>query len=242
MPESAAPAPLHVIASGGFRTAYQLVLPAFEQQTGIRVSTGAGASQGKTPDVIGTQFRRGVTADMVIMSREGLDELVAEGRLIAGSVVDLACTPTGVAVRAGAAVPDISSVEAFRQTLLRARSISYPASTTGFYLADRLFPRLGIAEALAGKCSTRHVSTMASDNVELAIRPASELLNVAGLHYIGAIPDAVQFISVFSAAIVSGSTQIAAATRLIDYLASDATTFAVTKAGMQRPLNNDRSL
>ncbi|NBR29186.1 MAG: ABC transporter substrate-binding protein, partial [Betaproteobacteria bacterium] len=95
--------------------------------------------------------------------------------------------------------------------------------------------RLGIAEALAGKCSTRHVSTMASDNVELAIRPASELLNVAGLHYIGPIPDAVQFISVFSAAIVSGSTQIAAATRLIEYLASDATTFAVTKAGMQRP-------
>jgi len=238
MPTLATPAQLQVIASGGFRVAYQMVLPAFEAQSGIRVSTSAGASQGKTPDVIGTQLRRGVKADMVIMSREGLDELVAEGRLIAGSVVDLACTPTGMAVRAGAPVPDISSVEVFKQTLLRAQSISYPASTTGFYLAERLFPRLGIAEALAGKCSTRHVSTIASDNVELAIRPASELLNVAGLHYIGPIPDAVQFISVFSAAIVSGSTQIDEATRLIDYLASEATTYAVTKAGMQRPTNN----
>jgi len=229
------PTTLHVIASGGFRTASQLVLPEFERTTGIKVTTGAGASQGKTPDVIGTQLRRGVMADMVIMSREGLDELIEEGRLIADSVVDLACTPTGVAVRAGAPLPDISSVEAFKQTLLNAKSIAYPASTTGFYLADRLFPKLGIADALAGKCSTRHVSAVANDEVEIAIRPASELLNVAGLHYIGPIPTEVQFISVFSAAIVAGSSQMEAAKRLIAYLAADQTTFAVIKAGMERP-------
>jgi molybdate transport system substrate-binding protein len=233
MPATASLVQLHVIASGGFRTAYQRVLPEFERTTGIRVTTGAGASQGKSPDVIGAQLRRGVTADMVIMSREGLDELIEEGRLIADSVVDLACTPTGVAVRAGAPVPDISSVEAFKQTLLNAKSIAYPASTTGFYLADRLFPKLGIAEALAGKCSTRHVSAVANDEVEIAIRPASELLNVAGLHYAGPIPAEVQFISVFSAAIVTGSQEIAAARQLIAFLASEKTVPAIRHAGME---------
>ena len=225
---------LKVICSGGFRTAYQMVLPEFEQSTGITVTTGAGASQGDSPQTIGAQLRRGAHADVVVMSREGLDELITEDRIVAQSVVDLASTPTGVAVRAGAPLPDIGTVDAFRQTLLRARSVAFPASTTGFYLVKKLFPRLGIADALAGKSSTKGAAAVASGEVEIAIRPASELLGVAGISYVGTMPAELQFISVFSAAIVAGSKEIDAARRLIEFLASDRATTAIQKAGMER--------
>src|SRR5271170_4088885 len=100
-------AQLNVIMSGGFAAAYQEILPEFEKTTGITVTTARGPSQGNAPNTIGAQLRRGVPADVVIMSREGLDQLIAEGRIAAGTEVDLARTPLGMAVRAGAAKPDI---------------------------------------------------------------------------------------------------------------------------------------
>src|ERR1700680_2151692 len=100
-----APAPsfaqITVITSGGFSAAYREVLPEFEKASGIRVTTKSGASQGSGPNPIGAQLRRGVPADVVIMSREGLVELMAEGRIVAGTDLDLAQTPIGVSVRAG---------------------------------------------------------------------------------------------------------------------------------------------
>src|SRR5208282_3769500 len=131
-------AQVNVIMSGGFATAYQSALPEFERTTGIAVTTRSGASQGSGPETIGAQLHRGVPADMVIMSREGLNDLIAEGRIAAGTDVDLAQTPLGVAVRAGAPKPDISTVDAFRQSLLRAQSITFPDSTTGIYMMTTL--------------------------------------------------------------------------------------------------------
>ncbi len=112
--------------SGGFAAAYQEILPEFEKATGITVTTPRGQSQGNGPNAIGAQLRRGVPADVVIMSKEGLEQLIAEGRIAAGTAVDLARTPLGVAVRAGAPKPDISTVDAFKRTLLRAKSITFP--------------------------------------------------------------------------------------------------------------------
>src|SRR5579862_6524480 len=108
-------AQIKVIMSGGFSAAFQDLLPGFENATGMTVATARGPSQGKGPDTIGAQLRRGVPADVVIMSREGLGELIAEGRIQPGTEVDLAQTPLGVSVRAGAAKPDISTVDAFRK-------------------------------------------------------------------------------------------------------------------------------
>lgn len=139
-------AQVKVIVSRGFRVAYQQLLPELERTTGIKVTTGAGPSQGDSPNSIPAQIRRGVPADVVLMSREGLDELIAENRIVKGSDVNLAQTPTGMAVRAGAPQPNISTAEAFKQTLLRAKSVAFPASTTGIYLVEKLFPRLGIAQ------------------------------------------------------------------------------------------------
>jgi hypothetical protein len=94
-------AQVRVLMSGGFRAAYQELLPQFEQTTGITVTTAAGSSQGDGPNTIAAQLRRGVSADVVIMSRVGLAELFKDGRIAAGSDVDLARVLLGVGVRAG---------------------------------------------------------------------------------------------------------------------------------------------
>ena len=96
------------------------MLPEFTRTSGVKVATGSGASQGTGPQTIAAQLARGVPADVVILSREGLSELIAENRITAGTDVDLAQVPLGVKVRAGATKPDVSTVETFRQTLLRA--------------------------------------------------------------------------------------------------------------------------
>src|SRR5579864_4866012 len=103
------PAQVKVLMSGGFSAAYQELLPEFQNASGITVTTARGASQGDGPNTIGAQLRRGVPADVVIMSRGGLAELIAEGRIVTGSEVVLARVPLAVCVRAGNPKPDISS-------------------------------------------------------------------------------------------------------------------------------------
>src|ERR1700756_4556844 len=86
----AASAQLNVLISGGFSGAYEKLLPEFERTSGIKVTTGSGASQGTGPQTIAAQLARGVPADVVILSREGLTELVAAKRIVAGTDADLA--------------------------------------------------------------------------------------------------------------------------------------------------------
>src|ERR1700740_2685501 len=110
----AASAQLKVMISGGFSGPYEKLLPEFERTTGIKVTTGSGSSQGNGPQTIGAQLARGAAYDIVILSREGLTDLIAAKRIAAGTDVDLARTPIGVAVRAGAPKPDVSSVQGFK--------------------------------------------------------------------------------------------------------------------------------
>src|SRR5436190_14317519 len=139
-------AQMKVIISGGFSGAYEKLLPEFEQASGIKVTTGSGASQGDGPQTIGAQLARGEKADVVILSREGLDGLIAANRIAAGTDVDLATVGIGLAVRAGAAKPDLGTVDAIKQALLKARAAGVPASTSGIWLVKDLFPWLGIAQ------------------------------------------------------------------------------------------------
>ena len=223
---------INVITSGGFAAPLQAILPGFEKATGIKVVVTRGQSQGTTPTVIGAQLRRGVACDVVIMSKEGLSDLIAEGRIAAGTAADLAQTPIGISVRAGAVKPDISTVEAFKQTLLRAKSITFPSSTTGIYMTTKLFPQLGIASEVAAKTTNTGIVAVAAGEAEIAIQPVSELLNVKGTEYAGTIPAEIQYISVFSAAIVGNSKQQAEAKRLIAYLTSDAAKTSIRNYGM----------
>jgi molybdate transport system substrate-binding protein len=226
-------AQVNVMISGGFRAAYLEVLPEFERTTGIKVTTTAGASQGNSPNAIGVQLRRGVPADVVIMSKEGLADLIAEGRIVAASDIDLAQSPLGVGVPAGTSKPDISTIDAFKRTLLAARSIALN-STTGIYLVTKMFPQLGIAEALASKTTNVGVTALVSGDAEIALQPVSELLHAAGVAYVGPIPTDIQYISVFTAAVVAGSKELDASKRLIAFLASEKTTAAIRNNGMER--------
>jgi molybdate transport system substrate-binding protein len=225
-------AQVRVIISGGFSAAFEQAAPDFEKTTGITVLTARGQSQGNGPNTIGAQLRRGVPADVVIMSREGLDELIADGRIVAKSDVDLARVPLGVAVHAGAPKPDISTVDAFKRTLLQAKSITFPSSTTGIYMTTKLFPQLGIASAISGKITNTGVAAVASGESEIAIQPVSEILHAPGVDFAGVIPVEIQYISVFSAAVVAGSQQPEASRRLIAFLASESATTAIKNSGM----------
>jgi len=231
-------AQVKVIMSGGFAAAYQQLLPQFERKTGITVTTASGASQGKGPNTIRAQLQRGVPADVVILSREGLGDLVAAGKIVAGTAVDLAQTPIGVSVTAGMPKPDISTVQAFVQALLRTRSIALPGSTTGIYLTTVLFPRLGIAGKVTVHITARgseSTAMVADGGADIAIQPVSELAHVAGLDFVGTIPSEVQYISVFTAAIVSGSKELEASRRLIAFLASEDALVAIRSSGMEPP-------
>src|SRR5215470_14471560 len=127
-------AELNVMVSGGFSLAYREVLPTFEKTAGISVTTASAASQGTGPNTMKAQLERGARADVVILSREGLSELISAGRIVAGTDVDLASVPIGAAVAAGKPKPDVDSVDALKRTLLNARAVAVPGSTSGIFL------------------------------------------------------------------------------------------------------------
>jgi molybdate transport system substrate-binding protein len=228
-------AQVKVIMSGGFSAAFQELQPEFEKTTGIKVSVTRGPSQGIGPNTIGAQLHVGVPEDVVIMSREGLDELIAEGWIVAGTDVDLGQTPLGMSVRAGAPKPDISTVEAFKRTMLAAKSVTFPNSTTGIYLAMKLFPQLGIAKEMAGKTTSTGVAAVAKGEAEIAVQPVSELVRAPGVDFVGTIPAGIQYISVFSAAMVKDPKQAKESKALLDFLASEKAKTAIKKSGMEPP-------
>ncbi|WP_336490993.1 substrate-binding domain-containing protein [Methylobacterium nigriterrae] len=237
-----ATAEITVMISGGFSLAYQEVLPEFERDTGIAVTTLSGSSQGAGPKTIRSQLERGVHADVVILSREGLDELVAAGRIVGGSDTELARVPLAAAVRQGSPKPDISSVDALKRSLLHARTVSMPESTSGQFLKNVVFPRLGIADKVSLKVVPRGIdstSMLAAGGSDLALGPVSELVNQPNVELVGPLPEDVQLVQVFTAAIVNTSRHPDEAKRLTEFLASDHTTAAIKKAGME-PVSNRR--
>ena len=230
----AAAAPeLHVIRSGGFTAPFDDLAPRFEQATGIHIVSASGSSQGTGPGTIGAQLRRGAPADVVIMSKEGLEELVSEGRIVPNTAVDLAQAPLGLAVREGAPKPDIATVESFKRTLLKAKSITFPLSTTGMWMNEKLFPRLGIAAEMKSKYVAGGAPAVAAGTAELTLQPVGEILHLKGVSFVGTLPADVQFISVFSAAVVAGTQQLDPARRLVVYLASPDAAVAIKHSGME---------
>ena len=143
---------LSVLRSGGFAAPYRELLPAFESSSGVTVTSKVAASQGSGPNTIPALLRSGVIADVVILSRGGLDELIREGLIVAGSAVDLAQTPLGLTVRVGDPKPDISTVEGFKQAVLLAKTVNL-LSTPAFYLNEQVFPSVTYRSSLG--CTSR---------------------------------------------------------------------------------------
>ncbi len=227
---------LTVIISGGFSLAYQKVLPAFERLTGIAVTTLSGASQGRGPKTIKYQLEAGADVDVVTMSKEGLGELIAMGRIATGSDAELATVPLGAAVRQGDPKPDLGSVEAFKRAVLGARLVAIPASTSGIFLKDEVFPRLGIADKVTFRVmarGTESTALLAAGEADLALGPVSELVDQAGIEPVGALPNEVQLIQMFVAAIVNTSRRQEQARWLIDFLVSEVSAAAIRASGME---------
>ena len=228
---------IRVVTSGAFTAAYLELVPQFERASGHKVVTAFGASIGPAPSAIPNRLQRGEPIDVVILAASALDDLIKDGKVAAGSRVDLVRSSIGMAVRAGAPKPDISTLEAFKQTLLNAKSIGFSSSASGVYFFSELFPRLGITDAIRAK--SRMVDSgpvgalLTRGDVEIGFQQISELLPVAGIDYVGPLPSGAQRVTVFSAGLVAAAKSPAAAKALVDFLASPAAAGAIRKSGLE---------
>jgi molybdate transport system substrate-binding protein len=224
------------MVSGGFTAAYKILVAEWEKSSGHRVETVYGASMGETPTAIPNRLARGEQADIVILARAALDALVKDGKIVAGSQVDLVRSRIGMAVKAGARKPDISTEARFREALLEAKSIVYSDSASGVYISTEMFKKLGIADQVAGRtkmvAGTPVGEIVAKGEAEIGFQQISELLPVHGITLVGAIPDPVQRITTFSAGLSATSRAQEAAHQLVAYLSSKHAWPVIRRSGL----------
>jgi molybdate transport system substrate-binding protein len=234
---SADAAEVRVMISGGLTVAYTALVPEFERLTGNKVLTAYGPSMGTTVNAIPVRLERGEPADVLIMVGYALGDLAKQGKVIAGSRVDLVKSPIGVAVKSGAPKPDISSADAVKRALLAAKSVAYSDSASGVYVSTEMFGKLGIADAMKDKArkipATPVGEIVARGEAELGFQQISEMLPVPGIDIVGQLPPELQKITVFAAGIATGSKEPEAGRALIKFLASPAASAAIVKSGME---------
>lgn len=220
---------IRVMQTAAFKAAYEELVPGFEKSSGHKVTTLW------TPSVdMMKKLKDGEVVDMAIMSATAIDELIKHGRLIART--DLATSGIGVAVRAGAPKPDISSGEALKRAVLAAKSVVYSTGPSGIYLKD-LFERWGIAAEVAAKLvvvkGEPAGAVCARGEAELAFQQVCELLPVPGVDLVGPLSSDVQKITTFSAAVHRGAAHPDSAVALIKHLTAPAAAATIRKAGME---------
>jgi molybdate transport system substrate-binding protein len=226
---------IRVVTSGAFAPAWRVLAKLFELDTGIAIDSQFGPSIGDSPNSVPNRLARGEDLDVVIMAAPALGDVMAAGYVTERA--DLARTGIGVAVRAGAARPDIATPEALRAALLAAASIGYSVSVSGTYVRDRLFALLGITEQV--RETARVVvgepvgAAVARGDIEIGFQQISELNPIAGIALLGPLPPSVQQVSVFAAGLVAASTRQEAARRLMQFLASPAAAPAIVASGME---------
>ena len=228
---------IKVMTSGAMSAALRELTPAFERASGSTLIIVSGGSVAGAADAIPDRLARGERADVVIMAAAGIDDLAKAGRVVAGSRVDLARSSIGIAVRAGAPRPDISTVDALTRALLEAKSVAYSSSVSGVYVSTELFQRLGIAAQMTTK--SRKIESepvgvaVARGDAELGFQQISELRPVQGVDVLGPLPPAVQRVTIFSVAAAASSTNPAGGRALIAFLATPAASAAITRSGME---------
>jgi molybdate transport system substrate-binding protein len=205
----------------------------FRARTGLTFAAGYKSTNAQLAAI-----SAGATGDVAIMTRQGIDQLVSEGKIVAASTADLARSGVGLAVRAGAPRPDISTPEAFARALLAAKSIAFSRiGASGIHFAE-VIERLGIAAEVRGKAtiSDSYVGEIAArGEVELAVQQVSELMPVSGIDIVGPLPGDLQKISVFSGGVFVAAKHPAEAAKLIAYLASPELAPILARKGLSRP-------
>ena len=183
------------------------------------------------------RVKAGEAFDGVILASNAIDDLIAAGKVVAGSRVDLVLSGVAIAVRAGAQRPDISTEEAVKRAVLAAPSLSYSTGPSGVALAA-LFDRWGIAGTIKPRIVQAPpgvpVGTLvARGEVELGFQQLSELMHLPGIDVVGALPAPVRIVTTFSGGICAAAKDPAGAAALLAYLASPATAKAKRLHGME---------
>ncbi|MDH6263231.1 substrate-binding domain-containing protein [Bradyrhizobium sp. BR13661] len=236
-----AAADVKVMISAGFFAVYEELGPAFEKSTGHKLVTTRGPSVGDSPEAIPTRLSHGEPADVVIMDGSGVDLLEQRNLARPGSRMPLAESFIGMVVRAGQPKPDISTVDALRKALLAAKSIAYSDSSSGTYLSNVGFKKLGIADEIAGK--TRKVrgppsgepvaAVVARGEAEIGFQQVAEMIHVPGIDFVGTVPSEIQPPTLYVGAIPANSQQPDAALALLHFLSSADAAAVITKNGLK---------
>ena len=224
-------AEIKVLSSIATKEAYLELVPQFERASGHQVSTTwAGTT------AIMQRMAAGERYDLIVISSIELDELIRQGKIVAGSHVDLAKSGIGIAVRTGAPRPDIGSSAALKQALLAAKTVGYTSGPSGVYMAG-LIEKMGIAAEVTpkhrGVPSGGTIGTIvANGGAEIGFQQVSELVHIAGIDYIGPLPPEIQCVTVFSCGLQSGTSQPDAAKALMTFLTTPAAKNVMTKHGL----------
>jgi molybdate transport system substrate-binding protein len=231
-------AELVVFSTIGVRSAAELLFAQFDQASGHTLAVTWG-----TAPMLVKRIENGDTADVVVLSRAGIDALQKQDKIAAGSDVTLASSGVGIAVKAGAPKPDISTAEALKKTLLAAKSIAYSepsaGGASGVYFA-KLLERMGIAEQMKPK--TKYpppggfsANLLMTGEAELAVQQKPELLHVAGVEIVGLLPGDLNVVTEFAAVIVTGGKNADAAAALIKTLQSPEAAAVFRSKGLDTP-------
>ena len=220
--------------------AVQGALPSLVRRYEAATSSAVEVQYAPTNGLL-ARIAAGEAADVAILTRAAIDDLAAEGVLVAGSVTDVAVSHVGIAVKAGAARPDIATVAALTAALLQAKSIAYSRiGASGVFFAE-LIQRLGIADAVNAKAtiipSGFTAELAARGKVELAVQQVSELMMVPGIDVVGPLPVGAESVTMFSAALFAASAEQDAARGLLEFLGSGDAAGELVAAGLQAALS-----
>jgi molybdate transport system substrate-binding protein len=225
---------LKVLTAGAFKQVVIEMVPAFEAQTGHRVEV-----QNDTAGALSKRLASGEAFDVVIITPGALKPFEANGIVAAGSVKTIAKVAIGVAVKEGAPVPAMQTVDDFKAALQQARKVAYidPAAggSSGIYL-DQLFKKMGLFDMIQPKAvlvpGGLVADRLVSDQADLAIHQISEILPVRGAHLVAPLPEAIQNYTVYAAALSGPGARRKAAQDLLNLLASSAARDVIKSKGM----------
>lgn len=223
---------LKILTSNSTLPVLNALIPAYEQATGNKV-----AISGDSAKAMVARIRGGESGDVIVLGSGAVKELAEAGFITVASRRAFARAVVGVGVRSGTPHPDISSVEAFRNSLLAARAIAHTVhGASGMYIPT-LLEKLGIAEQMKAKTVTRPGGyigkVVVAGEADIALQQIPELLAVPGLDCVGPVPDAVQKSFETSIALFSASPHAAAAQAIIDFFASPANTPVFRTKGLE---------
>jgi molybdate transport system substrate-binding protein len=230
-------AEIKLLTAGAMRAVVVAVLADFEKQTGHKVSLDNDTAGGLSKRIDG-----GEAFDVAIITPAVVDDLAKKGRIVPGSRIDLAKVGMGVAIKEGAPAPDIGTVDAFKRTLLAAKSVAYidpkAGGSSGIYF-DKLLDRLGIADQVRPKAKLKAggyvAELVANGEAEIAIHQISEIVPVKGVTLAGPLPAEIQNTTVYAGGIGAAAKDGAAAKALVAFLAGPAIDPILKSKGMQKP-------